>query len=524
MKKSIVFGAVALAVSTGAMAAPSDQAFNQLTTRVSAAENEIKSVSGVAQSAQSGVAQLRADLQTVHQGVADAVQHAGSNSAAIAANKQAIQKAQDGVNSNAQAVNGLSSDFNALRTKVDTKADQSAVDSLRNDLTDVDNRKVEKNDFDQLSQTVTGVKAVADKAATDNARQDGQIRNIQTIVQNENNARKADIAANTAKVDTLGTKVDANKAATDKQIGDLQTHVDNGLVNLNTKVNTAQAAADKNAQAITGLGQRVTKVESDTAGLRTDVDANKQAISSLGTKVDAAQTGVDANKQAITATQVKVTANEQSIAKVQQQAALNASDLGKETAARTAADTKLQAGVDANKQGVTEAKTAAATADAKAVMAQDSATKVGQRLDTTDQTVSAMRGDVDTNTANINALHQWQQQANANLTGAVNDNSAGIARNSQRLDKVEKDVSKLKQDVADVKDQTKRVGALGMAAANLHYAGLDSGYAVALGQYSDKTAIAGGLQFNINEKTAATVQVAYDTKDFGGSVGIHGKW
>lgn len=493
MKKTLI--AISILASVSAVAAPSDQAFGKLVTRVDGHDQEINDmgmelgkVRTAANQNSSKIIDLTKRVDQNEQGLHNAVQHIGSNTQEIASLKNAQSQISASVLNNA-------------------------------------------ND-------IASVKAVADKAAADNTRQDGQIRNIQTIVQNENNARKAEIAANTA-------KIDSNKADADKQIGDLQTHVDNGLVTLNTKVNTAQAAADKNTQAVTALGGRVTAVE-------TKVDGVQSATVSLNKDLNAARADIATNTKAITDTQVKVTSNEQAIAKVQQQAQLNASDLGKEASTRQAEDAKLQTGltslttkVDANKQNIDQTshkvdevirlnskltlasashesrlntvEGAVTTTNAKVDANTQSINHVNQRVDQTDQDVSNMRHDVDTNTANINALEQWQKQANANLVGATNTNS-------KRLDKVEKDVSKLKKDMVDTKDQVKRVGALGMAASNLHYAGLDSGYAIAVGQYSDKTALAGGLQFNMTANSAATVQVAYDGEDFGGSVGVHGRW
>lgn len=472
--KTVVAVAVLSVLSSSVMAAPSDAAFGQLSSRVDAHDQEINDLGMTLGQVRTATVQnnvkindLKSDLQNAQQGIHDAVQHAGSNSAAIARLQQ-------------------------VQSQLGPQMIQNA------------------NDIADNKQSITDVKTVADKAATDNTRQDGQIRNIQTIVQNENNARKADIAANKA-------AIDANKAATDKSISDLQTHTDDGFVKLNAKVNDVKAVSDKNTQAITALGGRMTTVE-------TKVDGVQSATVSLNKDLNAARTDIAANTKSITDTQVKVTANEQNIVKVQQQTALNTSDLAKETAARTAADTKLQTGIDANKQGVTEAKSDATTANAKADMNTQSINQVNRRVDHTDQDVATMRGDVDTNTANINALNQWQQQANANLTSAVNDNSAGIARNSQRLDKVEKDVGQLKQDVKALDQKVGRVGAMSMATASLHYNGLQSGGAIGVGTYDGAAAIAAGAQFNINNRTAANVQVAYDGQNVGAGAGIQVAW
>lgn len=82
----------------------------------------------------------------------------------------------------------------------------------------------------------------------------------------------------------------------------------------------------------------------------------------------------------------------------------------------------------------------------------------------------------------------------------------------------------LKNQINRNKRAIKRMGASSQATANLHYNGNKNGYAVALGQYSDETSLAGGLQFKVSAHNAITAQVSYDAEHMGGSIGLHGDW
>ncbi|MCS5736720.1 YadA C-terminal domain-containing protein, partial [Herbiconiux daphne] len=98
---------------------------------------------------------------------------------------------------------------------------------------------------------------------------------------------------------------------------------------------------------------------------------------------------------------------------------------------------------------------------------------------------------------------------------AINRNSAAIERNSKAIER------NTKQIAANTK-AIKQVGAMAQATSNLHYNASNSGYAMAVGEYKGAVAFAGGVQKQINEHTAVTVQVSYDGDSVGASVGIHG--
>lgn len=101
---------------------------------------------------------------------------------------------------------------------------------------------------------------------------------------------------------------------------------------------------------------------------------------------------------------------------------------------------------------------------------------------------------------------------------------AGIQQNATAIKQLEGDVAQLKQDVSSNTKAIKRVGAIGAAQANLHYNRSENGFAIAVGEYRGEAGIAGGLQFNMTQNSAVTVQAAYDGQDTSASLGMHGSW
>ncbi len=100
---------------------------------------------------------------------------------------------------------------------------------------------------------------------------------------------------------------------------------------------------------------------------------------------------------------------------------------------------------------------------------------------------------------------------------AISANRSAIAANKQRIDQNSKDIHENRKTI-------NQVGAMSQATSNLHYAGHQSGYAVAVGEYDNETAVAGGLNFGLTAKTSVSVQVSYDGNATGGSVGLSGSW
>ena len=100
---------------------------------------------------------------------------------------------------------------------------------------------------------------------------------------------------------------------------------------------------------------------------------------------------------------------------------------------------------------------------------------------------------------------------------AISANRSAIAANKQRIDQNSKDIHENRKTI-------NQVGAMSQATSNLHYAGHQSGYAVAVGEYDNETAIAGGLNFGLTAKTSVSVQISYDGNATGGSVGLSGSW
>ncbi|MCW3479822.1 YadA C-terminal domain-containing protein [Neisseriaceae bacterium JH1-16] len=114
-------------------------------------------------------------------------------------------------------------------------------------------------------------------------------------------------------------------------------------------------------------------------------------------------------------------------------------------------------------------------------------------------------------------------QMNVMYSDLLNHGSR-ISSNTARIDRNEQRIRRNEQDIQDMQTSVKRIGALAVASANLHYNRAENGYAVAVGEYAGSTAVAGGLQFNTSSNTAIDVQASYDGDDVGASVGFHGSY
>lgn len=107
-----------------------------------------------------------------------------------------------------------------------------------------------------MKHTIIALTVIASFSATA-AVSDAEFNQVQTDVFR--------VKTSLTGVQNVVTNINTNVVGNTVKIDALQTQVDNGLVNLNSKVNEVKATADKNTQAITALGGRMSTAESSLA-------------------------------------------------------------------------------------------------------------------------------------------------------------------------------------------------------------------------------------------------------------------
>ncbi|MCS5452483.1 hypothetical protein ACJVQT_23185 [Enterobacter huaxiensis] len=128
-------------------------------------------------------------------------------------------------------------------------------------------------------------------------------------------------------------------------------------------------------------------------------------------------------------------------------------------------------------------------------------------------TTYAQPKDVDQAIHHESAIRRSGDAAALRAANAYTDSQmAGV---NSRLDSQDKKIK-------DTSERTKRTQAMSQALTSLHYNGNVSGYAVGAGAMAGKEAIAGGLQYGIDEHHAVTMQSSWDGEDAGLGVGFHG--
>ena len=337
-------------------------------------------------------------------------------------------------------------------------------------------------------------------------------------------------------VNAISADVNANKAALEEQ------------KEANEGFNNAIASLDKD---IVDLAQAGLKATEALEANRKDIDANKQGIVDLAKGLQLAAEAVEDNRKEIDANKAAIAEN---TAKLEEQkeandgfnnaiasldediitlkkADLAAADALKthrtdidankaaiETKAdKTAVESVRTIAVEAQKsaqvaKGAVEvAQKSAETADSHAKAAQTAAAKAQESADTNAVQIAANTKQIDTNKTDIAAL----QTANG-------QHAAGIAKNSARIDSLDKNVANLRKET--------RQGLAAQAALS----GLFQPYSVgkfnvtaALGGFKSDTAVAVGAGYRFNENFAAKAGLAVGTSSGGSAsynVGLNYEW
>ena len=427
----------------------------------------------------------------------------------VAAHDEALGDLTETVNENSEAlvktaevVNTISADVNANKAALEEQ--KEANEGFNNAIASLD-------------------KDIGDLASAGKAAMEALEVNRQDIDANktaiETKADKADfeeLAKYTAdmgkKVNDIGDEVTALSDATNAAI----TRHDKDIVDLAQAGLTATEALEANRKDI---DTNKAAIAENTAALEKQKEANEgfnNAITSLDKDIgDLALAGkaamealevnrqdIDANKAAIETKADKDAVETAKNAAVKAEKSVQAVQGSVEIAQKSAQTAESHAKA---------AQTSAVAANNVASTAQTAAAKAQESADTNAVQIAANTKQIDTNKTDIAAL----QTANG-------QHAAGIAKNSARIDSLDKNVANLRKET--------RQGLAAQAALS----GLFQPYSVgkfnltaALGGFKSDTAVAVGAGYRFNENFAAKAGLAVGTSSGGSAsynVGLNYEW
>ena len=427
----------------------------------------------------------------------------------VAAHDEALGDLTETVNENSEAlvktaevVNAISADVNANKAALEEQ--KEANEGFNNAIASLD-------------------KDIGDLASAGKAAMEALEVNRQDIDANkaaiETKADKADfeeLAKYTAdmgkKVNDIGDEVTALSDATNAAI----TRHDKDIVDLAQAGLTATEALEANRKDI---DTNKAAIAENTAALEKQKEANEgfnNAITSLDKDIgDLALAGkaamealevnrqdIDANKAAIETKADKDAVETAKNAAVKAEKSVQAVQGSVEIAQKSAQTAESHAKA---------AQTSAVAANNVASTAQTAAAKAQESADTNAVQIAANTKQIDTNKTDIAAL----QTANG-------QHAAGIAKNSARIDSLDKNVANLRKET--------RQGLAAQAALS----GLFQPYSVgkfnltaALGGFKSDTAVAVGAGYRFNENFAAKAGLAVGTSSGGSAsynVGLNYEW
>ena len=462
-------------------------------------------------------------------------------------------------------------DIDANKAAIETKADKADFEELAkytdnmgkkvNDigdevtaLSDATNAAITRHDKDIVDLAQAGLKATealeANRKDID-ANKQGIVdlaKGLQLAAEAVEDNRK-EIDANKAAIETKADKADFEELA--KYTADMGKKVNDIGDEVTALSDATSAAITRHDKDIVDLAQAGLKATEALEANRKDIDANKQGIVDLAKGLQLAAEAVEDNRKEIDANKAAIAEN---TAKLEEQkeandgfnnaiasldediitlkkADLAAADALKahrtdidankaaiETKAdKTAVESVRTIAVEAQKsaqvaKGAVEvAQKSAETADSHAKAAQTAAAKAQESADTNAVQIAANTKQIDTNKTDIAAL----QTANG-------QHAAGIAKNSARIDSLDKNVANLRKET--------RQGLAAQAALS----GLFQPYSVgkfnvtaALGGFKSDTAVAVGAGYRFNENFAAKAGLAVGTSSGGSAsynVGLNYEW
>ena len=319
--------------------------------------------------------------------------------------------------------------------------------------------------------------------------------------------KKADLTtaealeAHKAKLEANRKDIDANKALLAEQ-GEANEGFNNAITSLGEDISTLKKAAEQaalasveNAQALNGFAEGDEIVVTDKDGIKSIKTATKEDVKNA----DFEGMGL---KEVVNDISKGVTANTDAIKNKADQIAV-------ESVKTIAVDAQKSA--QAAQGAVKEAQESAKAAQASAVTANNVASAAQTAAAQAQDAVKANATQVAANKADI-----------ATLQTASNQHAAGIAKNSARIDNLDKNVANLRKET--------RQGLAAQAALS----GLFQPYSVgkfnvtaALGGFKSDTAVAVGAGYRFNENFAAKAGLAVGTSSGGSAsynVGVNYEW
>ena len=447
--------------------------------RVDTLEQETAAAKASAKAAEEKVTELSANVDSKVKEAKDAADKAVDAASKIDAVADKADKASKGVAGltvalekvseqsllasaeNAQALNGFEEGDEIVVT------DKDGIKSIKT----ATKEDVENADFEGMG--LKGVIAAHDETLDDLTKA--------VTENNEALVKTAEV------VNDISKDVNANKAALEEQ------------KEANEGFNNAIASLDKDIGDLALAGQAAMEALEVN---RKDIDVNKQGIVDLTKGLGLAAEAVEDNRKEIDANK----------------AALDKKADKADIATAKDAAVKAKESVQAVQGSVEVAQKSAETAEGYAKAAQASAV-TANNVASAAQTAAAQAQDA----VKANATQVAANKADiATLQTASNQHAAGIAKNSARIDSLDKNVANLRKET--------RQGLAAQAALS----GLFQPYSVgkfnvtaALGGFKSDTAVAVGAGYRFNENFAAKAGLAVGTSSGGSAsynVGVNYEW
>ena len=511
-----------------------------------------------------GIVDLAKGLQLAAEAVEDNRKEIDANKAAIEtkADKADFEELAKYTDNMGKKVNDIGDEVTALSDATNaaiTRHDKDIVDLAQAGLKATEALEANRKDIDANKAAIAENTAKLEEQKEANEGFNNAIASLDKDIGDLASAGKAamealeinrqDIDANKAAIETKADKADFEELA--KYTADMGKKVNDIGDEVTALSDATNAAITRHDKDIVDLAQAGLKATEALEANRKDIDANTKYIGDLALAGKAAADALEANRQDIDANKAAIAEN---TAKLEEQkeanegfnnaiasldediitlkkADLAAADALKahrtdidankaaiETKAdKTAVESVRTIAVEAQKsaqvaKGAVEvAQKSAETADSHAKAAQTAAAKAQESADTNAVQIAANTKQIDTNKTDIAAL----QTANG-------QHAAGIAKNSARIDSLDKNVANLRKET--------RQGLAAQAALS----GLFQPYSVgkfnvtaALGGFKSDTAVAVGAGYRFNENFAAKAGLAVGTSSGGSAsynVGLNYEW
>ena len=464
-------------------------------------------------------------------------------SADVNANKAALEEQKEANEGFNNAIASLDEDISTLK-----KVGLAAADALEVNRQDIDankaaiDKKADKADFEELAKYTADmgkkvndigdeVTALSDATSAAITRHDKDIVDLAQAGLKATEALEAnrqDIDANKAAIDKKADKADFEELA--KYTADMGKKVNDIGDEVTALSDATSAAITRHDKDIVDLAQAGLKATEALEANRQDIDANKAAIAENTASLKEQEKANEGFNNAIASLDEDIS----TLKKVGLAAAdaleVNRQDIDANKAAidkkadKADIETAKNAAVEAEKsaksvQGSVEvAQKSAQTAEGYAKAAQTSA-DAANNVASAAQTAAAQAQDA----VKANAAQVAVNKADiATLQTASSQHAAGIAKNSARIDSLDKNVANLRKET--------RQGLAAQAALS----GLFQPYSVgkfnvtaALGGFKSDTAVAVGAGYRFNENFAAKAGLAVGTSSGGSAsynVGVNYEW